>query len=86
MMVESTLWRGDRYAVRAPLQNTGTEMYLSGDPSSPILIRDSHSCRYFTMVATTVGEEEHWVMSGRIARSRAMTSLQMGVSAMCGIA
>ena len=81
-MQESTLRRGERYAVRAPLQNTGMEMHLSGDPSSPVLIRESHSCRNLTIVATTVGEEEHRVMSGRIACSRAMMLSLKGDSAM----
>ena len=82
MMQELTLRGGERYVVRAPLQNTGLEMHLFGDPSSPVLIRESHSCRNVTIVATTVGEEEHRVMSGRIACGRAMMSSLKGVSAM----
>ena len=84
-MQESLLRRGERYAVRAPLQNTGMEMHLSGDPSSSVLIRETHSWRNLTIAATIVGEEEHRVMSGSIACSHATVSALKGAFAMRGI-
>ena len=77
--------RGERYAVRVPLQNTGMEMHLLGYPSSSVLIRETHWWRNLTIAATTVGEEEHRVMLGRIECSHAAVSALKGASGMRGI-